>query len=585
MAVFKPGDGFKRSMAGKFGRRPWFSEGVVIPPPEPDVEFITSASNRARQPLSWLNTGANNFVDHRVLDRTSAPAAALRHAFANEAVSVVSTNRVETIGAALPTISHSTLTAISAPGDNQSAADQTISTFAGAASDSTWTGPDGEPWSHILKRTGGGTTAAAYVAATYAELVAAGGSIDTAAGYPAASRLTIPGGFVVFSDEMALPRALAAGDLYYHQTTMTAPASTTSAFPGVSRCDGSIDKSKASASLAAAIFLNKNWTGVSGLGPNTGEAYHPILTLTTGNAAQPRPVLITGDSIGAGEPGDGRGNTDLRASGIFKRALAAAGYPYFATTVPSSRSSAFNVTGAALANLIARFGHDLFMQHWANDRSSGGLAANRTHTLAMKALMVPNAPKRAIWFTGVPKVTGGANASAVTISAITSSGTVATATVASTAALTVGQQIQIGMADVAGYNGVVTVASIPNGTSFTFTIPGGASDLAAATTARYAFIGGSDIGPAHYQYTTYSPYVMRTGAYAGVPFDKAAGDPDLGMDVYAMLGADGAFHATLASSHEGTHPLGNNTSGLNSAAVETAAAAMAALIPGALPAQ
>lgn len=160
-------------------------------------------------------------------------------------------------------------------------------------------------------------------------------------------------------------------------------------------------------------------------------------------------------------------------------------------------------------------------------------------------------------------------------SRITSSSTVATA------ALTVGQQVQIGMADIPGYNGVVTVASIPNGTIYTFEIPGGASDLAAATTGRYAV--SATVGPTHYQYATYNPYVMRAGAYAGVAFDKAAGDPDLGMDVYSMLGAAGVFHATLASSHEGTHSLGNNTSGLNSTAVETAASAMAAPISEVLP--
>lgn len=64
-------------------------------------------------------------------------------------------------------------------------------------------------------------------------------------------------------------------------------------------------------------------------------------------------------------------------------------------------------------------------------------------------------------------------------------------------------------------------------------------------------------------WTVYDAYLRRTGPYAGVPFDTAAGDPDAFLDQFAAFGANSATKAwaAQADTNDGTHgsPTGNAT--------------------------
>lgn len=540
----------KTTLQTNYGRS--FDVAITISATAPALNLV-SMSNRMRQPIVMLNTGANNFTDYRIFDKSAARSKNPRAAFINESVSSA---RLETLGASVLSCAYSMLTGLAGLTDNQSAAVQTVATFTNAKTDVTWTGPDGNQWSHVMKKTGG-----QYVNSTYAEFVAAGGSITTSTGLPADGYFNLPGGFLIWSDP--LPVDVAAGSTYAHQTNVSGPASTSAAYPATVTGNGTTDRSKGSASFAAGQFLNKNWTGVSGLATAGGACFGPVMVIGEGDAGV-KTVLSTGDSIAAGEPGDSWGDIagGTYATGAQRRALAQMGIPSLSTAVPSTTATQYNTNGAGLGDLIARFAHRVLHNYGNNERSATGMASNKTFNNRLRALLRAG-DKKIVASTWNPQQSGGVNSGGVAISAITSSGTVATATVVNSALLTVGQYICLGASDVTGYHGVVQVASLPDSTHFTFNIPNGGSNLAAATVAKYA--------PAlslltSYQYATYAPYINRTGAYAGVPFDTAAGDPDAGLDMAAAVGAVQGLYPSFDSTQEGTHTLGTNSSGVSNTA-------------------
>lgn len=514
---------------------------------------IVAASTRMRQPIVMLNTGANNFTDYRIFDKAVARAKNMRVGFVNE---YVTSARLETLGGVVYSAVHSFLTNLNGTSDNQSSATQTISTFTNAKNDVTWTGPDGAQWSHIRKRSGG-----AYVDATYAEYVAAGGLITTLSGLPADCYFNGIGGFFLLSD--GAPVDVATGANYAHQLNVTAPASSSAAYPAALTGNGSVDRSKSSASFAAGQFLNKNWTGVSGLAFAGGGVFGPVLVIAEGDAGV-KTYVNPGDSINAGEPGDNWGDVAglTFTAGAQRRALAQMGLPSLSIAVPSTTATQYNTNGAPLGDLITKFAHRAVHNYGNNERSSTGMASNKTFNNRLRGLLRAG-DKKIVASTWNPQQSGGINSGGVAISAITSSGTVATATVVNSALLTVGQYICLGASTVTGYQGVVQVASLPDSTHFTFTIPNGGSDLAAATAAKYAPVLSQ---LSSYQYTTYAPYINRTGAYAGVPFDTASGDPDAGLDMYVACGGVQGLYPSFDATQEGTHPLGANSSGTSNVA-------------------
>ena len=62
-------------------------------------------------------------------------------------------------------------------------------------------------------------------------------------------------------------------------------------------------------------------------------------------------------------------------------------------------------------------------------------------------------------------------------------------------------------------------------------LPQSSSTDAYVTTANQT----SNVGPGSMQYDSFNPWITRSGAYAGVAFDKAAGDPDAGWSINGAL--------------------------------------------------
>jgi hypothetical protein len=133
---------------------------------------------------------------------------------------------------------------------------------------------------------------------------------------------------------------------------------------------------------------------------------------------------------------------------------------------------------------------------------------------------------------------------AQTISACTNSGTTVTATVSSTAAIKVGQTVL--MQGVAGFttnppNGLFKVATVPSGTTFTFTAN-------AAPTGTYTANSGS-VAPATWWISTVSSVSGNTATVT-----PAASNPVPVNSTYIRLGTDdsAAIQAAIAAASGGT---------------------------------
>lgn len=555
--------------------------GITNTPKKGAGVAYASASTRLRQPLAMINTSANPFNDYRVFDSAVIGGTGMRHVFVNEYVAA-GTARTETVGMQLPRFLHSVLTGLNGTSDDQSTATQTKTTFSDAKNDVDFVGPDGTTWSCIWKRNGLTGSSAAYVQSTYAEFAAAGGGIsDGGIGQPANSVVDHAGGYLVISDLM--PVSLAVGEKYAHQTNASGPTSTSAVYPGACLGNATTDRTKAAATFGASLYNSKNWTSAAGLSYANSSMFAPVASFIMA-AASVKTVMVPGDSIGAGEPGDGKGDVSAGTGsvGFARRALTLSARPSLSVAVPSTTAGTYVSGGPALADWLTRWAHDVVSDWGHNERNSAAMTNNRLYNIRARALLRPGA-KRVLQTTWAPQMTGGVNASALAISAITSSGTTATATISSTAALQAGMPVCIGASDVTGYQGVVNVVSITDGTHFTFTIPGGGSGLASATTAKLGYPSTSTPLTA-YQFATWAPYVLRTGAYAGVPFDRSVGDPDTGWDLYAACGGVQGIYASLDQTQEGTHPLGNNTSGTsNLSFMVSIATSLSSSLPTLLP--
>lgn len=525
--------------------------------PTPSASLV-SASARIILPANGQNFGGNNYTDYRFYESAVVRMADIRPLFGAE-YTTASYNRVDMATAG--SYCYSILVNCNGRQDDQSAATQLFATFNGAMASGTWTDPEGVVHAYIQRSSSG-----AKVAATYADFLAAGGSIVEQTAGNGQWMLTIPGtgGWLVWADAIVLPSTMQPGAIWAHQYKVWAAAGAGNGLPRSILSDSINDRQQAASSFAAGILTNKNWTGRGGTTTGIGLG-GPLLVVATCPDGK-KTVCAGGDSISYAQ-GDAYGDAVYQSSGAIRRALSAAGYPTISTAISGGSATGYNNgTDKGLMDYLTSFCHVEFHEFGHNEGGRNAIAPNRTYHLRRRTLL--RGPKRIIASTLAPDSTAGYN-TAPNVTSITSSGTTMTVTHTGAGNITVGRKVQIGASTVPGYEGITTVASVIDSTHFTAAIPGGGADLPAATSAKVAT--AQQQFPTDTQYSSYAPYVMRTGSYAGVPFDRSVGDPDAGWDMYTALGAVEGFHATLMSSLEGRHPLGRGN-GQTSPAVANAAA-------------
>jgi hypothetical protein len=70
-----------------------------------------------------------------------------------------------------------------------------------------------------------------------------------------------------------------------------------------------------------------------------------------------------------------------------------------------------------------------------------------------------------------------------------------------------------------------------------------------------AYATGPATYPTGWQYADMLPWLTRTGAFAGVPYDTAAGDPDDYIDFFTAVGCTAVGKWPVGARADGTHPL------------------------------
>ncbi len=534
-----------------------------IPASVVNIPAFVSASVRARQSTAGgIGTGSSPFNAFSCYDRTNV-------AVANPSIMVVNGYRspstsLEVAGTGYLYYAHAVITDPVLASHDQTGKTLHWYSFSRLLADQTVTWPNGTAGYACRDATG--------ALKTYAEFVTAGGSVTTVDA--TSDTVVIPSGWAVVSDPVAF--SLSAGQTYLNRLVAAGPASTSGALQCTVSGNGTTDWKKTAASRAASIVATLDWSASSPTslnGTGSGSLAYPAVIFGTG-AAGVKTVGVDGDSLTTGEPGDFKGG-NYNEQGWVKRALTIQGYSFVGTSVPSSRAFPVNAapTSTPFRNIILGMCHAVITDHFRNETGAGvttwgdGTTASpngdgklwsimRSHVQNIRTYAKGGA--RVVYAVPFPQQNSGGASGGTAISAITSSSTVATATVASSASLTVGQYIQIGASDVAGYEGNVQVASKPDSTHFTFTIPNGGSDLSAATTAKYALHAGAAVYPTAAQYTDAAPWLNRTGSYTG-PFNTAAGDPDTAIDVYTLADCSFGFYRAFDDLQDGIHPRGRAT--------------------------
>lgn len=198
-----------------------------------------------------------------------------------------------------------------------------------------------------------------FVAATWADFVAAGGAISGDDMY-----ITVPSDWVVASDGVA-GVSLAANEFYLVQQE------TNYAGVGVQRLTGDVainaqcDYRWIVASGAANAVHSTDWTGASQIGG--GAAFQPLFVTGISSAGE-KSVLLAGDSIHHGE----NASSSPDSKGIYgcaKRALVDAGYSYVDSSISGSNIyDMYNHKGHGVRMLLASLCYSVWHDHGHNDR-------------------------------------------------------------------------------------------------------------------------------------------------------------------------------------------------------------------------
>lgn len=149
---------------------------------------------------------------------------------------------------------------------------------------------------------------------------------------------------------------------------MLASGTNGNTYPAATSGNNATGYSKSATSYAGAPFVSKNWSGI-GAGVSS-EAMSGTVALIGGNVDGAFTLLVGGENIGAGEPGDQSGDATTFTVSAIRRGWTAGGYSALSIAVPGTAAGHYTTAGAPLGNWLTRFCEVEHVKYGVNRRTT-----------------------------------------------------------------------------------------------------------------------------------------------------------------------------------------------------------------------